>query len=156
MKESMKFFIAGIMQGSLIDPKLHTQNYRSLIGQWLQDAMEGAEVYDPLAGHNDSIDYDDSQGKRTFYNHNYMCGNEIDVLIAYAPEASMGTAIEMWEAYRNRKIVITISPMAHNWVIKFCSHLVLDSLEAFQQALTDNTLQNLLNSHNPSIDPLAT
>ena len=99
------------MQGSLIDPKLHTQNYRSLLHQWITSDIEDAEVYDPLAGHNDSIEYDDQTGKRTFYHHNQMCGKEIDVLVAYAPEASMGTAIEMWEAYRNRKIVITISPM---------------------------------------------
>ena len=131
----MKFFIAGIMQGSLIDPKLHTQNYRSLLTEWIHESLEDAEVYDPLAGHNNSIEYDETQGKRTFYNHNRMCGYDIDVLIAYAPEASMGTAIEMWEAYRNRKIVITISPMAHNWVVKFCRHLVLDSQDDFQAAL---------------------
>ncbi len=150
----MKFFIAGIMQGSLIDPKLHTQNYRSLLTEWIQESLEGAEVYDPLAGHNDSIEYNETQGKRTFYNHNRMCGNDIDVLVAYAPEASMGTAIEMWEAYRNRKIVITISPMAHNWVVKFCSHLVLDSLDDFQAALQDRSIQQLIEQHNPLIDPL--
>ena len=150
----MRFFIAGIMQGSLIDPKLHTQNYRSLLHQWITSAIEDAEVYDPLAGHNDSIEYDDQTGKRTFYQHNQMCGNEIDVLVAYAPEASMGTAIEMWEAYRNRKIVITISPMAHNWVIKFCSHLVLEALGAFQAALKDGTILNLLDQHDPSENPL--
>ena len=69
----MRFFIAGIMQGSLIDPKLHTQNYRSLLHQWITSDIEDAEVYDPLAGHNDSIEYDDQTGKRTFYHHNQMC-----------------------------------------------------------------------------------
>ncbi len=151
----MNFFIAGIMQGSLIDPKLHTQNYRTLLSQWITDAFPEAKVYDPLTGHNDSIDYDDTTGKRTFYHHNHMCGHEIDILIAFAPEASMGTAIEMWEAYRNRKIVITISPMAHNWVVKFCSHMVLESLENFQAGLQDNSIQQLISQHNPQIDPLA-
>ena len=150
----MNFFIAGIMQGSLIDPKLHTQNYRTLLSQWITDAFTEAKVYDPLTGHNDSIDYDDTTGKRTFYHHNHMCGHEIDILIAFAPEASMGTAIEMWEAYRNRKIVITISPMAHNWVIRFCSHLVLDSLESFQTALQDLSIHQIISQHNPQIDPL--
>ena len=150
----MKFFIAGIMQGSLIDPKLHTQNYRSLLTEWIHESLEDAEVYDPLAGHHNSIEYDETQGKRTFYNHNRMCGHDIDVLIAYAPEASMGTAIEMWEAYRNRKIVITISPMAHNWVVKFCSHLVLDSLKDFQAALQNRSIQQLIEQHNPQVNPL--
>ncbi len=150
----MKFFIAGIMQGSLRDPSLHTQNYRTLLSEWILESFEHAEVYDPLQGHGGSVEYDETTGKQTFYNHNHMCGDDIDVLVAFAPEASMGTAIEMWEAYRNRKIVITISPMAHNWVIRFCSHLVFDSLESFQNALRDNTIQRLFAEHNPSIDPL--
>lgn len=150
----MKFFIAGIMQGSLVDLKLHTQNYRALLTEWIQNSFDDADVYDPLAGHNDSVDYDETTGKRTFYNHNRMCGHDIDVLIAYAPEASMGTAIEMWEAYRNRKIVITISPMAHNWVIKFCSHMVFDSLEDFQAALQNRSIEQLIELHNPQVNPL--
>ena len=44
-----------------------------------------------------------------FFRHNRMC-REIDVLLAFVPEASMGTAIEMWEAYQHGAAVITISP----------------------------------------------
>ena len=35
-----------------------------------------------------------------FERHNDMC-REVDVVIAFVPEASMGTAIEMWEAYQH-------------------------------------------------------
>ena len=150
----MRFFIAGIMQGSLVDAELHTQNYRSEIAGILSTCFDRADVYDPMANHNDSLHYDDETAMSTFLGHNKMCG-EVDVVIAFAPEASMGTAIEMWEAYRNRKIVITISPMAHNWVVKFCSHMVLESLEDFQAALQDNSIQQLISQHNPQVDPLA-
>ena len=64
----MRFFIAGIMQGSLIPAKLHAQNYRSQIKQLLLSTFDNADVYDPLANHNQSIDYDDDMGKDTFFN----------------------------------------------------------------------------------------
>jgi len=71
----------------------------------------------------------------------------------WPPTASMGTAIEMWEAFRSGKIVITISPMAHNWVVKFCSHLIIESVEQFEQALNDGTIKQLIDNHPQSIDP---
>ena len=37
----------------------------------------------------------------------------------------MGTAIEMWEAYQHGAAVVTISPMRHNWAVKFLSHAAL-------------------------------
>jgi len=148
----MRFFIAGIMQGSLIPAELHAQNYRRQIKQLLLSTFDNAEVYDPLANHNQSIDYDDDTGRDTFFNHNRMC-REVDCLVAFTPTASMGTAIEMWEAFRSGKIVITISPMVHNWVVKFCSHLIIESVEQFEQALNDGTIKQLIANHSQSIDP---
>jgi hypothetical protein len=52
-----------------------------------------------------------------------MCG-ETDLLIAFVPEATMGTAIEMWEAARHGRVVVTISPLDLNWAVQFCSDLV--------------------------------
>ena len=34
----------------------------------------------------------------------------------------MGTAIEMWEAHQHGATILTISPMKHNWTVKFLSH----------------------------------
>jgi len=45
----MRFFIAGIMQGSLIPAELHAQNYRRQIKQLLLSTFDKADVYDPLA-----------------------------------------------------------------------------------------------------------
>ena len=71
-----------------------------------------------------------------------MCG-EVDAVIAFAPEASMGTAIEMWEAYRNGKVVISISPMIHNWVVKYISDAVYEDLSAFRTAAANGDLRKL-------------
>ena len=91
-------------------------------------------MYDPRANHAESLDYDDATGRSVFFRHNLMC-REIDVLLAFVPEASMGTAIEMWEAHLHGAAVITISPLRHNWAVKFLSHALYPDLPAFEAAL---------------------
>jgi hypothetical protein len=138
----MRFFLAGIMQGSHLGEVLHHQGYRARVKQLLVDHFPDANVYDPLADHQNSLDYDDVQGRAVFEHHNAMC-REVDVVIAFVPEASMGTAIEMWEAYRHGRIVVAISPLVHNWVIRFCSHRVFRDLELFEAALVTGDLRTL-------------
>jgi hypothetical protein len=127
----MRFFLAGIMQGSRHDATLHDQSYRAELRSLLQQHFAGAEVYDPLADHRDSLDYDERTAREVFYGHNRLC-REVDVVIAFVPQASMGTAIEMWEAHEHGcGIVVAISPLSHNWAVRFCSHLLYSDLEAF-------------------------
>ena len=116
----MRFFIAGVMQGSSHGTELHDQDYRERIEATIRRAMPTAEVYDPWANHRESITYDDLTGTQVFLEHNRMC--------------------EMWEAFRNDRMVIAISPMAHNWAIKFVSHLRFDSLDDFDRAMEDGSL----------------
>ena len=47
----------------------------------------------------------------------------------------MGTAIEMWEAYQHGAAVITISPLKHNWAVKFLSHAIYLDMATFEAAL---------------------
>ena len=130
----MKIFLAGIMQGSHREPVLHEQDYRSRIRQLLNEHIPDAEVYDPLADHGNSIDYDDETGREVFFRHNRMC-RDVDAVLAFVPEASMGTAIEMWEAYQHGRAVVAISPLEHNWSVRFCSHQVYPDMESFEAAL---------------------
>jgi hypothetical protein len=125
----MRVFLAGIMQGSLVENTLHRQDYRADITKLL-NAIPKVEVYDPLAGHSESLEYDDETARTTFLNHNRMCG-DFELLVAFVPEASMGTAIEMWEAARNHTVVTTISPLVHNWAVRFCTHLLYPTVEEF-------------------------
>jgi hypothetical protein len=126
----MRIFLAGIMQGSHLGAVMHHQGYREQLKPLLVRHLPGAAVYDPLADNEQSLDYDADQAQAVFLHHNRMCA-EVDVLIAFLPSASMGTAIEMWEAWRNGRIVLAISPLAHNWVVRFCSHAVYPDLETF-------------------------
>src|SRR5437868_3114347 len=130
----MTFFLAGIMQGSHLGWAMHNQDYRARIKALLLTHFPGADVYDPLADHANSLDYDAQQGQRVFLDHNRLAG-QVDVVVAFVPEASMGTAIEMWEAWRHGRTVVTISPLTHNWAVRFLSHeLYADEVE-FEQAL---------------------
>ena len=142
----MKFFIAGIMQGSILDVALHDQNYRSLIKNALLKAFPSSEVYDPLERNQDSLFYTYEYGKMVFLNHNKMCGTDIDALVAYIPEASMGTAIEIWEAWKNNKFVVIISPMKSNWVVKYLSDAVYSSLEDFLIDLENGKISQLMSN----------
>lgn len=135
----MHIFLAGIMQGSHVEPLLHQQDYRPHIRSLLAAHFPGAHVYDPLANHSDSIRYDHETGRSVFLEHNRMC-REVDLLLAFVPEASMGTAIEMWEAYQHGAVVVAISPMKHNWAIKFLSHVLYQDVAEFETALQNGQL----------------
>ena len=130
----MRIFLAGIIQGSLTGATVHDQDYRGRIKRLLAAHFPEAEVYDPVADHGNSIEYDEATGRRVFFGHTRMCG-QIDVLLAVVPEASMGTAIEMWEAYRHGAAVLTISPLEINWAVKFLSHAMYADLPEFEAAL---------------------
>ena len=139
----MRIFLAGIMQGSHLGEVLHNQDYRSRLRQLLETHLPGAALYDPLADHADSLSYDEARGREVFFDHNRMCG-QVDVVLAFVPQASMGTAIEMWEAYRHGRTVVTISPLVHNWAVKFLSHLLYRDVEEFEQALASGQLAQRL------------
>src|SRR5688572_28272029 len=95
-RTSVQIFIAGIMQGSHRELVLHVQNYRTHLKDLLQRHLPAAVIYDPLSDHQQSLDYDDELGRKVFLHHNRMC-RTVDLVVAFVPEASMGTAIEMWE-----------------------------------------------------------
>ena len=137
----MRIFLAGIMQGSHRSAALHDQHYRGRLKELLVEHLPDADVYDPLADHAKSLEYGDNKGRDVFYHHCEMC-TETDVVLAFIPEASMGSAIEMWEAKRNGRAVITISPLVHNWVIKFVGHHNYPDEKTFVEALTGGEVAN--------------
>jgi hypothetical protein len=139
----MRIFLAGIMQGSLRDAALHSQSYRQQVAQLVAKAFPEAEIYDPLAEHATSLDYDDATGRKVFLYHNKLC-RDVDVVVAFVPEASMGTAIEMWEAHQHGRVVLAISPLAHNWAIRFLSHAVYPDVETFAAALADGKVRAII------------
>lgn len=125
----MHVFIAGVMQGSRLDDQIDSQNYRPRIIEALEAFFPLTQVTDPWALHPDSVAYDVERMRATFFANTSLAG-EADLLIAYLPHASMGTAIEMWTAYHNNAYIVAVTPMAHNWVVRITADEVLPDLES--------------------------
>jgi hypothetical protein len=125
----VQVFIAGIMQGSRLDRYIGDQDYRRIIGEALLERYPNVQIKDPNELHPNGVDYGDELAKATLLEMADLA-SQADVVIAYAPQASMGTAIEMWEAFQAGAPLITISPMTANWVVKHLSTVVLPDLNA--------------------------
>lgn len=128
----MKVFIAGIMQGSRLDKDVEDQGYRARIASAIRARVPDADILDPWALHPDSPTYDFERGKQIYLSLNDAAA-QAQVLVAYVPQASMGTAIEMWQAFQAGARIYTISPLTENWVVKFLSDRVFATLDEFIQ-----------------------
>lgn len=142
MEVYLRFFIAGIMQGSRQDLDICSQDYRTAITDIILERYPEAEIVCPLDLYPDSPYYGPEEGKRTFMDLTTRA-READVLIAYLPEASMGTAIEMWEAHGAGIPILTISPMVENWVVKFLSTRIFPGLADFARFISDDGLRRM-------------
>jgi len=130
------------MQGSRQDPDICSQDYRTAIREIILQKYPQAEVICPLELYPDSPYYGPDEGKRTFLDLATRA-KEADFLIAYLPEASMGTAIEMWQAYGEGVPILSISPMTVNWVVKFLSAWVFATLEDFAEFVASGGLEKM-------------
>ncbi len=130
----MKIFLSGIIQGSRQGKDIHVQNYRDVLKSMLRRYAPEAELICPIDLHPNSVEYDAVQARLTFVDM-VRLAQEADLVVAYLPEASMGTAVEIWEAHLRGVPVLTISPLAENWVIKLASRQVFPSLESFETFL---------------------
>jgi hypothetical protein len=139
----MKVFLAGIMQGSLIEASIHDQSWRQRVTDALARHVPHAQVYCHFSRHPNSIAYDLPQIRATLAEGNLRAA-QCDVLVAYLPSASMGTAIEMYEAARGQAAVLTITPLSHNWVVRAYSDRVLASFDEFERFLESGELEGLL------------
>ena len=135
----MRVFICGIIQGSHTGRGIHAQTYRKRLGQAINKHYPRAEVYCPVDLHPESPSYDDDKAFRVF-EESLEAARKSDLLIAYVPEASMGSAIEMWEAKKAGVSVISISSLAQNWVVKYASDRLVSTMEEFERLLASGQL----------------
>ena len=132
------------MQGSRTDVGIHDQSYRVAVRAAIRARFPEAEIIDPIELHPDSgLSYGPEEARRAMLELAAEAARA-DVLIAYLPEASMGTAVEMWQAYRAGRPILTISPLGENWVVKFLSTRVFPSLGAFESFVAEGELEKLL------------
>ena len=139
----MDVFLAGIIQGSLVEAEINSQDWREPIKRSLARHLPQAEVYCHYTQHPNSIDYDLPAIRETLADGNARAA-ACDLLVAYVPSASMGSALEIYEAYRGGAVVVAITPMAANWVVRAYSDRVVPDLEAFEALAASGELGRLV------------
>jgi hypothetical protein len=128
----MQIFLCGIIQGSRPDLSIHEQSYRDEIRRIVERHLPGAEIYCPVSRHPESPSYDDRLAFRVL-EESVEAARRSDLVIAYIPEASMGSAIEIWEAARAGATVVSITPLKDNWVIRYASGAILEDISALEE-----------------------
>jgi hypothetical protein len=135
-----RFFIAGIVQGSHQDQQVYDQSYREEIKAVLKESFPNSQIICPMENHPDSVAYSDEKAREVFYHHLNLVRNA-HCLIVYLPEASMGTSIEIWEAYQHKTVMVTITQMEWNWVVRLTSDHICKDLENFKTLVRSNILK---------------
>jgi nucleoside 2-deoxyribosyltransferase len=139
----MRVFLAGVMQGSRADHLIVDQDYRARIAECLRAHLLDVQITDPHANDPNSVAYSLDQARQVFES-NASQAADADIVIAYLPEASMGTAIEMWSAYQAGRPIIAVTPLVHNWVVRVTARHVLPDLESLLHFIEAGMLSDLL------------
>lgn len=146
----MRIFLSGIIQGSRQGKDIHTQDYREALKALLRSYLPEADIVCPIDLHPQSVDYSTDQARATFVEMvRAACAS--DVVVAYVPQASMGTAVEIWQAHVQGVPVYTISPLAENWVIMLSSTRVFPDVPDFAAFLANGGAVELAAGRAPGV-----
>lgn len=141
----MRVFIAGVMQADRTDRFIEAQDYREKITHALRQKLPDVQVLDPFALHPNSVTYNDEEARTTFLTLTKMAGTA-DLLIAYLPKLSMGTAMEMWEAHQSQAYIVAVTPFVHHWAVRYTANEVLPDLETLLAHIENGRIPHLLQS----------
>lgn len=142
---NMHVFIAGVMQGVRQDDQIDSQDYRVRISDSLRRHIPQVYITDPWAMNPNSVNYDADKARRTFLKMTKVA-SQADLLIAYLPIPSMGTAMEMWEAFQAGTYIIAVSPLIHHWALRFTANEILPDLDSLIGEIENGRIQQLLTS----------
>lgn len=145
-----RILIAGVVRGSHRAKGAHSQTYRRQIKAILERNLPGAEVYTPIDSVRDTHQLGYLKSSDIFFDVVRRASN-YDAVIAYLPEASLGTAIQMWEAYRNHHVVVTISPITANHAIMALSTHICKDLREFGKFVSGGRFAALLDQSRPRV-----
>lgn len=139
----MNVFLAGVIQGSIKEADIHPQNWRDPIRQVVTRAIPAAKMYCPYEAHPNSISYDLPTLTETLEDGIAKAAAS-DLVICWLPEASMGTALEMYEAARGGAVVIVITPMTANWVVRAYADVIVADLPELEAVLRGGSIDRMV------------
>jgi hypothetical protein len=132
-------FVGGIMQGSKQEMAVHDQGYRDRIASIVHCYHPEINVIDPARLHPNSVEYTRERAVATFLDSLDRAA-AADILVAYLPEASMGTALEIWRAHAAGKPVFVISPLVNNWMLWATATRIFADIDDFSAFVADGRL----------------
>lgn len=141
----MRVFLAGIIQGARTDDGIHHQGYRKEIRDAISAVCPQADFVDPHEENLGRLAWT-RELQREMFLHYVREAGRCDVLVAWLPEPSMGTSVEMYEAYRMGVPVLTISPMAGTWAVFSLATRTFPGLDEFSAFLRSSQYAELLSS----------
>lgn len=137
----MKVFLSGIISGSLMGKDLHDQSYRTELRQIIQEALPEAHVRCPWDMHPDAVEYGPEKAREALLAEVDEAAGS-DLIVAYLPQASMGTALEMWEARRRGTPVLAITRLTTNWTILLLTERTFPDIATFAEFARSGGLQH--------------
>lgn len=144
----MKYFISGVMQGSSTSETtkktLNDQNYRETLKTILKKYDKSCEIHDPYDKPKEYLKdqehlFSDNKFITDLFEEILFEMRKCDVIVSYLPQASMGSSIELWEAYKLKKEVYVITEMTQNWVTRICSNQMFESIESFEEFMKNKS-----------------
>lgn len=134
----MQVYIAGTVTGSN-DRDVINQDYRKQIKAIVSRKFPAADIVDPMDYFHDGLSFNIEQSVKCFA----FClasASNADMIIAYLPEASIGTGMEIYEAFLKHRNIVIITPMTTNWALLFASDVLCESIEEFQRIFNNGDL----------------
>ncbi len=142
---SFTVFISGVMQGSKQGKGVQSQDYRKQIAAAVLVRHPDAKIEDPWERFPGAMDFGPEEACPVLLQEVEVAA-KADVLVAYIPTASMGTALEMWGAYQAGVPVLIITPMTHNWVVWLMAQRTFPTLDAFLDFVAAGELEGCVNN----------
>jgi len=136
-------FVAGIVQGSKATG-VEDQTYRDRIGAIIKRRFPTTVIVDCELIYPEGGSLKGATAKEAFCQLVERAAIS-DVIISYLPSASMGSIVEMWEARREGKCVVTITPLKNNWAVLAASTHIVPDLESFEEFVARGGLDSKLN-----------
>jgi len=142
-RKKMKIYLAGVIQGSHRGASNENQCYRNSIKDIILRYHPYAKIICPWEL------FPNSAMAGTQRMHEIIDGcvdhaKKADIVVAYLPVASMGTAVELWESYHIGIPNIIISPMQNNLLIQKVANVLVRDMEQFEKRVLKGVLDRLL------------
>ncbi len=144
----MKIFLGGIVHSGMSNPDTYDQSYRGIIKEQLRIHHPQVEIYCCNDDRSSDPSKFECRSPKENFEHFLQNVRTSKIFIGYLPYPSIGTAIELYNAYLHGVPTITITPLKMNWSIQAYSTHVFGTLEEFLDEIPKGLLVKYLEKAN--------